>query len=112
MPRFIVERTIVGACDLTRDALLEIGRRSKRALSGMDVPYSGVETYVDGDRICCIHSAENAEIIYQRAREAGFPADLVIEIEPSGNPGIPSGVLSQLQEEFGVPAQVRCTSGR
>jgi hypothetical protein len=107
MPSFIVERRIEGAATLTRQALLEIGRRSKQAASGMDVPYSGVETYVDGDMVCCIHQAENADVLAARADAAGFPADRIVAVAATSCPA--GGVLNQLNEEFGIRAGTHCS---
>jgi hypothetical protein len=109
MRRFIVERKIAGADSLGKEEIQEIARRSKQAISGMDVPYSGVESYVEGDTVCCIHAAESAEAIYRRAREAGFPADRVTALE-NGDPDSLPGVLSQLRDEFGLRCQTRCNS--
>lgn len=112
MPRFIVERKIADAGKLSSQTLLEIARRSKQVISGMDVPYSGVESYVEGDKVCCIHVAESAEVIYRRAQNGGFPADSVIEIVASAAPETLSGVLHQLRDEFGARASRRARDDR
>ena len=101
MPRYIVQRNIAGARVLGHEALNDIARKSRQVISGMDVPYVGVETYVKDDAVCCIHVAENAEVIYRRAREGGFPADLVIEIDDSHEFQPLKGVLNELRDEFG-----------
>lgn len=101
MPRYIVQRNIAGARVLGQEALNEIARKSRQVISGMDVPYVGVETYVRDGAVCCIHVAESAEVIYRRALEGGFPADLVTEIDDGHAPRTQTGVLSQLRDEFG-----------
>jgi hypothetical protein len=102
MPRFIVQRNIAGARVLGQEALNDIARKSRQVISGMDVPYVGVETYVKDDAVCCIHVAESADVIYRRAREGGFPADNVIEIDDGNELRPLSGVLSELRDEFGL----------
>jgi len=102
MPRFIVQRNIAGADKLDQLALSDIARRSRQVISGMDVPYIGVEAYVEGDMVCCVHLAESAEVIYRRAREGGFPADLVLEVGPAIKPRRSTGVLNELGDEFGL----------
>ena len=102
MPRFIVERTLSGASRLSKSALLEIARRSQQSITGMEVPYYGVETYAAGDKIYCIHQAENAQVIYRRAYDGGFPADLVTEVEEVEKPVELRGVLHQLHDELGL----------
>jgi hypothetical protein len=101
MPRYIVERTIPGASRLNKDALWELARRSEQSITGMEVPYYGVEIRAVGNKIYCIHKAETAAVIYRRAYDGGFPADLVTEIEEVQAPIEPRGILHQLRDERG-----------
>ena len=39
-----------------------------------------VTSYVAGDKIYCVHEAEDAETIREHARRGGFPADVVAEV--------------------------------
>lgn len=77
MPRFLIERDIPGAKDLTSEQLAEIARTSNRAADSLGVPYRWVTSYVAGDKIYCLHEADDAETIREHARRGGFPADLV-----------------------------------
>jgi hypothetical protein len=77
MPRFIIERNIAGAADLTGDQLCEISRTSNAAVDSLGVPYTWVTSYVAGDKIYCVHEADDAETIREHARRGGFPADVV-----------------------------------
>ena len=77
MPRFLIEREIPGAKDLTSEQLAEIARTSNRAADSLGVPYRWVTSYVAGDKIYCLHEADDAETIREHARRGGFPADLV-----------------------------------
>ena len=80
MPRFIIERNIEGAANLTGDQLCEISRTSNAAVESLGVPYNWVTSYVAGDKIYCVHEAESAEVILEHARGGGFPANLVAEV--------------------------------
>ena len=77
MPRFIIEREIDGAKDLTGEQLAEIARTSNDAVASLGVPYTWVNSYVAGDKIYCVHEAEDAETILEHARRGGFPANKV-----------------------------------
>ena len=77
MPRFLIERGIPNAKDLTRDQLAEIARTSNDAVDSLGVPYTWVTSYVAGDKIYCLHEADDVETILEHARRGGFPADLV-----------------------------------
>lgn len=77
MTRFIIEREIEGASDLTPAQLAAIAQTSNEAVASLGVPYTWVTSYVAGDKIYCVHEAEDAETILEHARRGGFPADLV-----------------------------------
>jgi hypothetical protein len=80
MQRFIIEREIPNAKDLTQAELAEIARTSNAAVESLGVPYVWVVSYVAGDRIYCIHDAEDGEAVLEHARRGGFPADRVTAV--------------------------------
>jgi hypothetical protein len=77
MKRFIIEREIPGASELTEQQLAEIARTSNTAVKSLGVPYRWVTSYVAGDKIYCVHEADDEETIREHARRGGFPADTV-----------------------------------
>ncbi len=77
MPQFIIERNIDGASNLTPDELADIATGSCAVVDGLGVPYRWVTSYVAGDKIYCVHEADDAETIREHARRGGFPADVV-----------------------------------
>jgi hypothetical protein len=77
MQRFIIERNIEGAADLSAEQLAEIAKTSNSAVDSLGVPYNWVNSFVAGDKIYCVHEAEDAETILEHARRGGFPADVV-----------------------------------
>jgi hypothetical protein len=80
MPRFIIEREIDGASNLTQAELTEIAKTSNDAVDSLGVPYTWVNSFVAGDKIYCVHEADDAETIREHARRGGFPADMVSEV--------------------------------
>jgi hypothetical protein len=80
MRRFIIEREVPGAGNLTQQDLASIARTSNEAVASLGVPYTWVNSYVAGDKIYCVHEAEDAETIVEHARRGGFPANLVSEV--------------------------------
>jgi hypothetical protein len=80
MTRFLIEREIPGASDLTAEQLAEIARTSNAAVDSLGVPYTWVTSYVAGDKIYCVHEAEDSEVILEHARRGGFPANVVSEV--------------------------------
>ena len=77
MTRFLIEREIPGASKLTPAELAEITRASNDVVGTLGVPYTWVNSYVAGDKIYCVHEAENAETVLEHARRGGFPANTV-----------------------------------
>jgi hypothetical protein len=77
MKRFIIEREIPGASDLTEADLAEISKTSNAAAASLGVPYNWVNSFVAGDKVYCVHEAADAETIREHARRGGFPADKV-----------------------------------
>ena len=86
MPKFIVERNIPGADQLSAEELCDIAAKSNSVVDGLGVPYAWHHTYAAGDKLYCVHEADSAEDIYRHAREGGFPADLVSEIKNTFGP--------------------------
>lgn len=80
MTRFVIEREIPGAKDLTQAQLAEIAQTSNAAVESLGVPYTWVNSYVAGDKIYCVHEAEDAETILEHARRGGFPANKVTAV--------------------------------
>lgn len=77
MQRFLIEREIPNAKDLSHADLVEIARTSNAAVESLGVPYKWCVSYVTEDRIFCVHDADDAETIMEHARRGGFPANKV-----------------------------------
>lgn len=80
MKRFIIEREIPGASELTQEQLAEIARTSNTAAESLGVPYTWVNSFVAGDKIYCVHEADSEETVREHARRGGFPANKVTEV--------------------------------
>jgi hypothetical protein len=77
MPKYVIERDIPGAGDLTGDQLREISQTSCRVLSKLGFEIQWIESYVTGDRIYCIYRAPNDALIKEHAALGGFPASRI-----------------------------------
>jgi hypothetical protein len=80
MPKFLIEREIPGAGQLTRDELMAISQKSCGVLEQLGPQIQWVQSFVTGDRITCVYIAPNAEMVREHALMGGFPADRVEEI--------------------------------
>lgn len=80
MYTYIIEREVPGASKLSEEELLGITTKSNDTVAELGRPYTWHHSYVAGDKIYCVHSADTPEIVLEHAREGGFPANLVAEI--------------------------------
>lgn len=80
MPKFVIEREIPGASDLTSDQLKGISQTSCGVLSKMGPQIQWVHSYVTGDKIYCIYNAPNEEMVREHAQQGGFPANSVSKV--------------------------------
>lgn len=80
MKTFIIEREIPGAQALTDEELHGITGTSNEAVASLDKPYRWLHSYVAGDKVYCVHQAQDADVILEHAEAGGFPANLVTEV--------------------------------
>lgn len=86
MTRFVIEREIPGAAEFTEDKLIEIARTSNEGAASLGVPYTWITSYVAGDKIYCVHEAEDSEAVLEHARRCGFPANKVTAVAAEFGP--------------------------
>lgn len=80
MAKFIIERDIPGAGDLTRTELRDISRASCEALASMGPRVQWLESYVTADKIYCVYLAPDSQAVQEHARRGGFPANRVSQV--------------------------------
>lgn len=86
MPRYVIERELPGAGNLSQQELQAISQKSCGVLNNLGPQIQWVESYVTEDKIFCIYQAPNKEIIQQHAEMGGFPANRIEEIRTMINP--------------------------
>ena len=91
MPKFVIEREISGAGDLTREELQGISQKSCGVLNRMGPQIQWVESYVTGDKIYCVYIAPNEQMVREHAEQGGFPANRVSEVKSVIDPTTAEG---------------------
>jgi hypothetical protein len=81
MPKFLIEREIPGAGDLSQQQLQAVSEKSCSVLRNLGSEIQWVHSYVTGDKIYCVYIAPNEQIVREHARLGGFPANRVSEIK-------------------------------
>ena len=80
MPKYLIERDVRGAGELTRYELMALSQRSCDVLRILGPEIQWVQSFVTGDRITCVYIAPNEELVREHARQGGFPVDRIEEI--------------------------------
>jgi len=81
MKRFIIERKLPGAGDMTVEELKAISKTSVDVVTAMGKAYSWVQSYVTDDKIYCIHIAENKEDVRQHGKCGNIPVNSIEDIK-------------------------------
>ena len=81
MPKFLIEREIPGAGDLSAEELQSISQKSCGVLREMGPQIQWIESYVTGDKIYCVYIAPDEAAVREHATRGGFPANRVSEIK-------------------------------
>ena len=80
MPKFVIEREIPGAGQLSQEQMQAISQQSCAVLNELGPSIQWVQSFVGGDKIYCIYNAPNEEMIRLHATKGGFPANVINRI--------------------------------
>lgn len=81
MKKFLIERNLPGAGNLSPQELQDIARLSCEIVCQLGRPYHWVQSFVTDDKIYCIHIAESEELVREHARLGKFPVNRVTEVK-------------------------------
>jgi hypothetical protein len=77
MPKYVIERNLPGAGDLSADDLRAISQKSNKVLAELGPEIRWLTSYVTDDKIYCVYVAPDKDVIEEHARCGGFPADRI-----------------------------------
>ena len=81
MPKYIIEREIAGAGELTPYQLQGISEKSCGVLRKLGPQIQWLESYVTNDKIYCLYIAPDEATVREHAKQGGFPANRVSEVK-------------------------------
>ena len=81
MKKFVVERNLPGAGNLSVEELQAISQTSCEVINKLGKPYHWIQSFIAEDKIYCIHIAENEEVVREHARLGNFPVNRVTEVK-------------------------------
>src|ERR1700694_3152230 len=77
MPKFVIEREIPGAGNLSDAQLREDSQKSAIVLKGVCPEIQWLHSYITGDKVYCVYLAPDEATIQEHARRVGLPANRV-----------------------------------
>ena len=80
MPKYIIEREIPGAGNLSKEQLRAISQKSCSVLSRMGPQIQWIQSYVTGDKVYCVYIAPDEKAVREHAKQGGFPANRVSQV--------------------------------
>ena len=86
MPKYVIERDIPGAGNMSAEELSGVSAKSCSVLDKLGGDIQWIHSYVTEDKIYCIYTAPNAELIEKHARDSGFPANNISEVKAMIDP--------------------------
>lgn len=81
MKKFIIERNIPGAGQMSAQDLNAVSQKSCSVLRGLGPDVQWIESYVTDDKVYCVYLALDAELIRKHAELGGFPANRISEVK-------------------------------
>lgn len=81
MPKYVIERVVPGASQMTPAELKAMSQRSCNVLNQLGPQIQWVQSYVTDNKIYCVYIAPNEELIQEHARLGGFPANQVAQVK-------------------------------
>ena len=80
MPKYLIEREIPGASQMSSEQLQAISQTSCGVLREMGPQIQWVQSYVAGDKIYCVYIAPDEASVREHAQRGGFPANVVSQV--------------------------------
>jgi hypothetical protein len=81
MKKFVVERNLPGAGNLSPDELQVISQTSCEAVSVLGKPYHWIQSFITNDKIYCIHIAESEDVVREHAKVGKLPINTISEVK-------------------------------
>jgi len=81
MPRYVIERDIPGAGNLSNHELQAVSEKSCDVLKNLGPEIQWEHSYITADKIYCVYRAPSEELIREHAVQGGFPANRISEVK-------------------------------
>jgi hypothetical protein len=80
MPKYVIERELPGAGQLSVDELHAVAANSNAVLAGMAPRAQWLHSYVTPDKVYCVYVADDEATVLEHAKAGGFPANVISKV--------------------------------
>jgi hypothetical protein len=77
MPKFVIERDIPGAGNLSDAELHAVSQKSVGVLKELGPGIQWLQSYVTGDKVYCVYLAPDEALIREHAKRTGIPSNRI-----------------------------------
>jgi hypothetical protein len=77
MPKFVIEREIPNAGQMTDEQVQAAAQQSIGVLRDLGPAIQWLHSYVTDNKVYCVYWAPNSEIIQEHAKRCGIPANRI-----------------------------------
>ena len=80
MPKYVIERELPGAGELSPEDLQAISQKSNQVLGQLGSEIRWLTSYVTEDKIYCVYVAPDEAMMEEHARRGGLPANCISKV--------------------------------
>ena len=80
MPKYVIEREIPNAGELSAEELKGISQKSCSVLNDLGPQIQWLQSYVTDNKVYCVYIAPDEATVRKHAEQGGFPANNVSEV--------------------------------
>lgn len=80
MPKYVIERELPGAGELTPEQLRAVAQKSNGIIDNMGNRVQWVQSYIVDDKLYCVYNADSPKSIEEHAKCGGFPANRISRV--------------------------------
>jgi hypothetical protein len=80
MPKYVIERELPGAGNLSPEELQGMSATSNKVIGELGPEIRWLTSYVTEDKLYCVYAAPDEDILLEHARCGGFPADRISKV--------------------------------
>jgi len=94
MPKYVIERDLPGAGQLSGDELQAISQKSVEVLDSMAGRAQWLQTFVTDDKLFCVYIADGVDSVQEHATAGGFPCTAVHRVATIIDPTTAEAVMA------------------